>query len=119
MALQKNQGLEQLQSLPPGMRVHSPQGDFDDGPDGFLDTAAIMACCDLVITSDTAIAHLAGATGTPAWLALQKNAEWRWLRERADSPWYASLRLFRQGRNGDWKSVFGAMERILAAEVRA
>jgi hypothetical protein len=93
-------------SMPEGMNVETLGSAFDEGADGFRDSAAVMACCDLVITTDTAIAHLAGATGTPVWLALQYVSEWRWFLGRADSPWYRSMRLFRQASQGDWPSVF-------------
>jgi Flp pilus assembly protein TadD len=106
--LQKNAGSEQLSNLPSGMTVESH--DFDEGPDAFLDTAAIMRNCDLVITADTAPAHLAGALGVPAWVALKHVPDWRWFMNRADSPWYPSLRLFRQAAVNDWDSVFRAME---------
>jgi hypothetical protein len=108
IALQKNAGSEQLAHLPPGMAVE--HHDFDDGADGFLDSAAIMKACDLVITADTAPAHLAGALGVPAWVGLKHVPDWRWFMHRADCPWYPSLRLFRQPATGDWASVFGAME---------
>jgi tetratricopeptide (TPR) repeat protein len=78
----------------------------------FADSAAAMANLDLVITCDSSPAHLAGALGRPVWLALPKSAEWRWLRERDDSPWYPTMRLFRQTQAGNWESVF---ERIAAA----
>ena len=87
--------------------------DFDQGPDAFLDTAAIMMACDLVISADTAPVHLAGALGVPAWVALKHVPDWRWFLKRDDSPWYPSLRLFRQPATGDWKSVFAAMEAAL------
>jgi hypothetical protein len=74
-----------------------------------VDTAAVMMSLDLVITSDTAIAHLAGALGRPVWLALQFVPEWRWQMGRADSPWYPAMRLFRQPRPGDWQSVMTTM----------
>lgn len=77
------------------------------GPDAFLDTAAFMQRLDLIVTSDMAIAHLAGALGRPTWLALRKYPEWRWLQDRSDTPWYPSMRLFRQQRRGDWSSVMG------------
>jgi hypothetical protein len=69
--------------------------DFDAGPDAFVDCAAVMHCLDLVVTSDTAVAHLAGALGRPVWLAIQHVPHWTWMLDRADSPWYPSLRLFR------------------------
>lgn len=108
IGLQKNAGSEQLNHLPSGMAVEGY--DFDQGPDAFLDTAAIMKNCDLVITADTAPAHLAGALGVPTWVALKHVPDWRWFMHRADSPWYPSLRLFRQGAANDWAGVFQAME---------
>jgi len=108
IALQKNAGTEQLADLPPGMMVEHFD-DFDDGPDAFLDTAAIMAHCDLVISADSSPAHLAGALGRPCWVALKHVPDWRWLLDRADSPWYPNTRLFRQPRAGDWRSVFEEM----------
>jgi hypothetical protein len=108
IALQKNAGSEQLTQLPPGMTVEGYE--FDEGPDAFLDTAAIMKHCDLVITADTAPAHLAGALGVPAWVALKFVPDWRWFLGRGDSPWYPSLRLFRQAAPNDWAGLFAAME---------
>jgi ADP-heptose:LPS heptosyltransferase len=72
---------------------------------------------DLVITSDTAIAHLAGALGTPAWVALRFLPDWRWLLDRMDSPWYPSLRLFRQKQVDDWAGVFADMQSELESVV--
>ena len=71
----------------------------------FLDTAAIMMSLDLVISVDTAVAHLAGALGKPVWVLQPTNPDWRWLLERSDSPWYPTARLFRQTSDGDWRSV--------------
>ena len=88
--------------------------DFDGGPDAFVDTAAVMASLDLAISCDTSIAHLAGALGRPIWLALKKDAEWRWMRSRDDSPWYPTMRLFRQRSHGDWEGVFADMATVLA-----
>lgn len=71
----------------------------------FADTAALMNRLDLIISGDTSLVHLAGALGRPTWVLLQRSADWRWLRDRADSPWYPSLRLFRQPRHGDWDAA--------------
>ncbi len=86
--------------------------------DGLLTLAATIANLDLVITVDTLAAHLAGALGKPAWVMLQHAADWRWMTARDDSPWYPSLRLFRQQRPGDWKSVVEAVRDALEAFVR-
>jgi tetratricopeptide (TPR) repeat protein len=71
----------------------------------FMDTAALCECLDLVISVCTSVAHLAGALGRPVWLLLAYRADWRWLEDRDDSPWYPSARLFRQVAIGDWGSV--------------
>ncbi len=71
-----------------------------------MDTAAVMKNPDLIVTSDTAVAHLAGAMGLPVWVALGKAADWRWLEEREDSPWYPTMRLFRQAGLGNWEALF-------------
>jgi len=117
VSLQKNHGLDQLDHLPEGMVVHTLGDDFDSGPDAFLDTAAVMMGLDLVITSDTSIAHLAGALGRPAWVALKSVPEWRFMIRGEDSPWYPTLRLFRQTVRGDWPGVFARMAQELAAVV--
>ena len=75
--------------------------------------AAIMKNLDLVISCDTAVAHLAGALGVPVWVALPFVPDWRWLLEREDSPWYPTMRLFRQRRAGDWGEVFERMAKLL------
>jgi Flp pilus assembly protein TadD len=119
ISLQKNEGVEQLNNLPPGLRIEDLGPEFDAGPDGFRDTVAVMANLDLVITSDTALAHLAGTLGVPVWLALKSVPDWRWLLHRADCPWYPTMRLFRQQRRGDWESVFAAMNAELASMLAA
>jgi len=87
--------------------------DFDTAHGAFMDTAAIMMNLDLVITSDTSIPHLAGALGVPVWVALPYIPDWRWLLDRADSPWYPTMRLFRQKQPGDWAGVFAEIEAAL------
>ena len=121
ISLQKGSGEEQLSTLPSSMRVETLGADFDAGTDAFVDTAAAMTCLDLVVTCDTSIAHLAGALALPVWVALKIDAEWRWLTERADSPWYPTMRLFRQARRGVWGDVFEAMalELVALAAARA
>jgi tetratricopeptide (TPR) repeat protein len=121
ISLQKGPGSEQLLSSTPDTGHRTPDTsvldlgsrlDEESGP--FMDTAAIMKNLDLVITSDTAIPHLAGALGVPVWVALPWVPDWRWLLQREDCPWYPSMRLFRQSRYGHWDDVF---ERI-AEELR-
>lgn len=85
----------------------------------FSDTAAFIAELDLVISVDTAVAHLTGALGKPVWVMLAAVADWRWLTDRDDSPWYPRARLFRQPRAGDWRSVVGALQRALTDLIHA
>lgn len=108
-SLQFGQGCEQLAQVPAGVTI----SDLGDRLGDFRQTAAIMQNLDLVITCDSAPAHLAGALGVPVWVALAQLADWRWLLERSDSPWYPSLRLFRQRRFGDWAEVFGRIREEL------
>lgn len=105
ISLQQGYGAEQTRQWN-GLRplVELPEG-TDVSSGAFMDTAAIVSQLDLVITSDTSMAHLAGALGRPAWVLLNKMPDWRWLLDREDSPWYSSLRLFRQAKQGDWASV--------------
>jgi tetratricopeptide (TPR) repeat protein len=86
---------------------------FGDQLQNFADTAALLSCMDLVITVDTAVAHLAGALGKPVWVLLPYGPDWRWLTERDDSPWYPSMRLFRQTAIGDWDGVIERVRRHL------
>jgi ADP-heptose:LPS heptosyltransferase len=78
-----------------------------------------MMSLDLVVTSDTAIAHLAGALGVPVWVAIPFAPDWRWLLDRSDSPWYPTMQLFRQKKAGDWADVFEAIKAELCAKVRS
>ena len=115
ISLQKRDGIGELDHLPPDMRVEVFP--FDQNSDAFLDSAAMMENLDLVISADTAAAHLAGALGRPAWLALQFAADWRWFLDRADSPWYPTMRLFRQKADGDWTGVFADIAAALAGKL--
>jgi hypothetical protein len=110
ISLQKGEGEAQLADC--GFPVEVLAG-LDDGSDAFLDTAAVMMSLDLVVTSDTSIAHLAGALGRPVWVALRLVPDWRFMLGRDDSPWYPSMRLFRQAVDGDWGPVFGGMAAAL------
>ena len=87
--------------------------DFDNGEDAFIDTAAVMANCNLIITSDTAIAHLAGALGYRTWVLLKKIPDWRWMLDRNDSPWYRNMRLYRQKERDNWETVFETIKKDL------
>ena len=106
VSLQKGAGAEETEHA--GGRISVPPlGDF-------MDTAAVMMNLDLIITVDTAVAHLAGSLGLPVWVALPVSSEWRWLQNREDSPWYPTMRLFRQSRPGEWEDVFENMAKELA-----
>jgi Flp pilus assembly protein TadD len=111
ISLQRGVGSEQIGALP---AVEDLGPGLDDGPDAFLDTAAVMANLDLVISTDTAVPHLAGALGRPVWLALRHVPDWRWMTVGDTGPWYPSMRLFRQPRRDDWAPVFAAMAAALA-----
>ncbi|GGI29670.1 tetratricopeptide repeat protein [Bradyrhizobium guangdongense] len=85
----------------------------------FSETAALVSCLDLVISVDTSVVHLAGALGAPVWTLLPFNPDWRWLLNRNDSPWYQSMRLFRQPKRGDWASVVDSVRCELEGLVSA
>lgn len=116
-SLQKGDGREQIQQLAGRMSVtdFTDQMSATNGP--FLDLTAMMSSLDLVISADTSIAHLAAALGRPVWLALNHSSDWRWLRDREDSPWYPTMKIFRQPSAGDWRNVFGRMEDALRGKV--
>jgi ADP-heptose:LPS heptosyltransferase len=127
---QRSIALEQLHGLTrlPGVRFYSlqkgpsaqdlaasslPIVDLAGQIEDFADTAAIVANLDLVICVDTAVAHLAGALGKPVWLLVPHVGDWRWLRDRSDSPWYPTMRLFRQPAIGQWEPVLRQIEKEL------
>ena len=118
ISLQKNFGAEQINTLPAEMNVETLDDDFDAGPDAFLDTAAVMQHLDLIVAPNTAIAHLAGALARPVFVALDVNADWRWLLERTDSPWYPTAKLFRQPTRGDWRTVFDDIGRAVRSAMQ-
>ncbi|HEX3996523.1 MAG TPA: glycosyltransferase family 9 protein, partial [Acetobacteraceae bacterium] len=91
----------EAQQPPEGLNLLDVSGQIAD----FADTAAIIANLDLVISVDTSVAHLAGAMGKPVWLMNVFDTDWRWMLNRDDSPWYPTLRVFRQPTSGDWDSV--------------
>lgn len=112
ISLQKRPGAEQVATVPFRDRIEQPLDIADVSDTAFLDTAALAANLDLIVTSDSMNAHLAGALGRPAFIALRQIPDWRWLLGREDCPWYPTARLFRQTSEGDWQDVF---ERIAAA----
>ena len=116
----------------PGIEFHSLQKDFpaahrdwladrplvidhSDALDTYADTAALIELLDLVVTIDTSVAHLAGALGGPVWVMLPYSADWRWLLDRDDSPWYPTARLFRQRQRGNWNGVVADVMQALVA----
>jgi tetratricopeptide (TPR) repeat protein len=115
VSLQKGQGTEQLGPWRDKLGIVD-FGDQLDADGAFTDTAAILMNLDLLVAVDTATAHLAGALGVPVWTVLNFMPDWRWLLDRNDSPWYPTMRLFRQTRPGDWDEVF---ERVAAGLTRS
>jgi Flp pilus assembly protein TadD len=114
VSLQAEDGLDQLRLL--GGRFPIVELTSRRQRD-FLDTACLVSLVDLVITPDTAVAHLSGALGVRIWVAVSQILEWRWMAPRNDSPWYPTARLFRQKTMGDWDGVFGRMADALRAEL--
>jgi len=105
VALQKGEAAVQATAPPAGLSIHDWTAELHD----FADTAALIEALDLVITVDTAVAHLAATLGKPTWILNRFDACWRWLLDRSDSPWYPTVRLFRQPAPGDWQTVINAV----------
>jgi tetratricopeptide (TPR) repeat protein len=110
-SLQKGPAVEQISSLREEIRPLDLGGELSD----FTETAAVIANLDLVISVDTAVLHLAGALRKPVWVLLPMCADWRWLVDRGDSPWYPTMRLFRQEEFGDWAGVIGRVAAALGS----
>jgi len=114
VSLQKGPASSQAQTPPQGMVLH----DWTDELDDFRDTASLISALDVVITVDTATAHLAGALGREVWLLNRVDTDWRWLVDRDDSPWYPTMRVFRQKVPGDWQDVVSRLVDALSERVR-
>ena len=108
-SLQKGHAASQLATPPRGMKINDLGCELTD----FADTAAAMSSLDLIVTTDTSVAHLAGALGLPVWVMLQYVPAWRWLIDREDSPWYPTMKLFRQRVFGDWAEVIDRVAKSL------
>jgi hypothetical protein len=108
-SFQRDPGRDDLASLQEHFAIH----DTAEHSPEILDTAADLSNMDLLVTVDTMAAHLAGALGIPVWTLLAWHADWRWMVDREDTPWYPTMRLFRQPREGDWKSVVDRVVREL------
>ena len=100
--LQKGPGAEEIHQIESKFMIDILGEEFED----FGDTAAVVENLDLLISVDTAVVHLAGAMGKTVWTLLPFAPDWRWQRNTADSPWYPTMRLYRQPARGDWNSVF-------------
>lgn len=114
ISLQKGEASGQRSQVAFGSKVLELTDPWEMGAAELLDTAALLSALDLVVTTDTFTAHLAGALGIPVWVILSSSPDWRWLTEREDSPWYPTMRLFRQRSAGDWSEVFDRVARSLA-----
>jgi Glycosyltransferase family 9 (heptosyltransferase) len=111
IALQKEIPATDRAEFPGGLGALDLSAELGD----FADTAAVIESCDLVVTIDSSAAHLAGALGKPAWVMLPWIPDWRWLLDRGDTPWYPTLRLFRQPSRGDWTSTIERVAQELMA----
>lgn len=115
--LQKETGMDQLNKVPAGCTLHTFDETFDSTNGRFMDTAAVMKNLDLVITVDTGTAHLAAGLGVPTWVFIPNPPDWRWMLDRNDTPWYPTMRLFRQETVGDWSSVMATIADALREHI--
>lgn len=106
---------EQLKAFAPSVPIQFCGALYDKGPDAYADAAAVMDCCDLIITADHALAHLAGALARPVWVLASHAPQWPWMRERTDSPWYPTAAIFRQTDMNDWSTPLKAVEDLLVS----
>jgi hypothetical protein len=113
ISLQRGEGREALLQAADRWPILDLGDQVDRERDAFMDTAAIMCNLDLVITSDTAVAHLAGGLAVPVWMGLPFVPNWRWFLNRNDSPWYPTMRLFRQQKANEWSNVLREMREAL------
>jgi hypothetical protein len=118
VSLQKGEAAGERAAVEFGAELAQLTDPLDTGPEAPVESAALMSALDLVITSDTFFAHLAGALGVPVFVVLQAVPDWRWQLERSDSPWYPGMRLFRQREPGDWLEVFERVASAVAALAR-
>ncbi|SMH61877.1 tetratricopeptide repeat protein [Azospirillum agricola] len=116
-SLQRATGLDELERLGGRFGIIDPP-DRGDGAEGFLDTAALAACMDLVVACDSVVGHVAGALGKPVFLALPWLGDWRWMDHPDSTPWYPSHRLFRMERRNDWHGVMARVAEAVEEEVR-
>lgn len=119
ISLQKGPGIQQLNELADAFSVTDLGNQVDETAGAFMDTAAVIMNLDLVVTVDTSAAHLAGALGAPVWVALPFAPDWRWLLDRSDSPWYPTMRLFRQKTPGDWIGVIAEIRDALREQIES
>jgi len=113
VSLQKGEGRREVDTVP--FPIHDPSEEMDEGEGAFLDTAVVMQECALIVTADTAIAHLAGALARPVWTVLPEGGDWRLGWHPSDSPWYPTMECLRRPPGGRWEDVFEHIARRLAA----
>lgn len=117
-SLQKIGGAEQIENLPSSVNIVTFDDDFDQSNGRFMDTAAVIKNLDLIITVDTSIGHLAAGLGTDTWIMRLNPGDWRWLVNRTDSPWYPTVRLFKQPTPGDWATMIDEVVEAVKTHIK-